>query len=129
MTTPTIYKDHNSFYLVQDIQGLDNYEKAKAISTFVSKSTKLLEMYLDSELEKIFAENFILLKDNDKVSIRKAFEKLNAMGKKIEILDLFGGKDFEKCELITKTKGSEMTIVIEENRYLECGIRLSEVKI
>lgn len=128
MTTPQIYNDHNSFYLVQDLQGLDEYQKAKAIDKFVSKSTKLLEMYLDSELEKIFANNFILIKNNDKESIKKAFRELYSMGKTIEILDLFSGKDFYKCKYIHKTKG-QMTIVLEEDRYLQAGVKVCEKEI
>ena len=128
MTTPQIYNDHNSFYLVQDLQGMDTYEKTKAISKFVSKSTKLLEMYLDSELEKIFANNFILIRNNDKESIKRAFSQLKALGKQIEILDLFSGKEFYKCEFIHRTKG-KMTIVLEESRYIECGIKIIEKEI
>ena len=128
MTSPQIYKDFGSCYLVQDLKGMNEYEKAKAITKFVSKSTKLLELYLDSELEKIFADNFILIKSDDKASIKKAFDKLKDMGKRIEILDLFSGKDFYKCEHITTTK-SKMTIVLEEDRYLQTGIRISEVAI
>ena len=128
MTTPQIYKDFNSFYLIQDLQGLDTYEKTKAINKFVSKSTKLLEMYLDSEIEKIFADNFILIRNNDKESIKKAFSELRQQGKRIEILDLFSGKDFYKCEYIHTTIG-KMTIVLEENRYLQCGCRVNEANI
>ena len=128
MTTPQIYNDHNSYYLIQDIQGLDRYQRAKAISNFVSKSTKLLEMYLDSELEKIFADNFILIRNNDKESIKRAFSQLRQRGKQIEILDLFSGKDFYKCEFIHRTSG-KMTIVLEEQRYLQCGCKIMEKEI
>lgn len=128
MTTPQIYNDHNSYYLIQDIQGLDRYQRAKAISNFVTKGTKLLEMYLDSEIEKIFADNFILIRNNDKESIKRAFRELRQRGKQIEILDLFSGKEFYKCEYITTTKG-KMTVVIEEDKYLEAGIRVNESEV
>lgn len=128
MTTPQIYNDHNSYYLIQDIQGLDRYQRAKAISNFVSKSTKLLEMYLDSEIEKIFADNFILIRNNDKESIKRAFRELRQRGKQIEILDLFSGKKFYKCEYITTTKG-KMTVVIEEDKCLEAGVRIDAKEI
>ena len=128
MTTPQIYNDHNSYYLIQDIQGLDRYQRAKAINNFVSKGTKLLEMYLDSEIEKIFADNFILIRNSDKESIKRAFRELRQRGKQIEILDLFSGKEFYKCEYITTTKG-KMTVVIEEDKYLEAGIRVNESEV
>ena len=128
MTTPQIYNDHNSYYLIQDIQGLDRYQRAKAINNFVTKGTKLLEMYLDSEIEKIFADNFILIRNNDKESIKRAFRELRALGKQIEILDLFSVKEFYKCEYITTTKG-KMTVVIEEDKYIEAGIRVNESEI
>lgn len=128
MTSPQIYEDYGSFYLVQDLKGLNEYDKAKAITKFVNKGTKMLEMYLDSELEKIFIDNFILIKNTDKESIKKAFTELRSLGKRIEILDLFSGKDFDRCKHITTTKGN-MTIVLEDERYLQCGIKINEVAI
>lgn len=128
MTTPQIYNDHNSYYLIQDIQGLDRYQRAKAINNFVTKGTKLLEMYLDSEIEKIFADNFILIRNTDKESIKRAFRELRQRGKQIEILDLFSGKEFYKCEYITTTKG-KMTVVIEEDKYIEAGIKVNESEV
>lgn len=128
MTSPQIYEDYGSFYLVQDLKGLSEYDKAKAITKFVNKGTKMLEMYLDSELEKIFIDNFILIRNTDKKEIQKAFDKLRSLGKRIEILDLFSGKEFDKCKHITTTKGN-MTIVLEEERYLQCGIKINEVAI
>lgn len=128
MTSPQIYEDYGSFYLVQDLKGLSEYDKAKAITKFVNKGTKMLEMYLDSELEKIFIDNFILIKNTDKESIKKAFTELRSLGKRIEILDLFSGKDFDRCKHITTTKGN-MTIVLEDERYLQCGIKINEVAI
>lgn len=125
MTSPQIYEDNGCFYLVQDLHGLDELEKAKAITSFASKGTKLLEMYLDSELEKILLDNFILLKNKDKATIKKALEKLESQGKRIEIEDLFSGGDFYKCKKITTTKNM-MTIVLEEDRYLQCGVKVSE---
>lgn len=126
MTSPNIYNDNGSFYLVQDLQGLDELEKAKAITSFVSKGTKLLELYLDSEFEKILLENFIIIKSKDKKDIKEALQKLYSLGKSIEILDLFSGKDFYKCKKITTTK-DKMTVVLEEDRYLQCGVKVSEV--
>ena len=128
MTSPQIYEDNDCFYLVQDLQGLDELSRAKAITNFASKGTKLLEMYLDSELEKILLDNFILMKDKEKATIKKALEKLETQGKRIEIEDLFAGKDFYKCKKITTTK-NKMTIVLEEDRYLQCGVRVGEVMI
>ena len=128
MTTPEIYSEHGNFYLVQDLSGLDEYQKARAINNFVSKSTKLLEMYLDSEIEKIFANNFILIRNTDKESIKKAFSKLREYGKQIEITDLFSGKEFADCKYITTTKG-KMTVVLEENRYLQAGVSVREKEI
>ena len=89
---------------------------------------KLLEMYLDSEIEKIFADNFILIRNNDKESIKRAFRELRQRGKQIEILDLFSGKEFYKCEYITTTKG-KMTVVIEEDKYIEAGIKVNESEV
>lgn len=123
MTTPQIYSDYNSYYLIQDLQGLNKYQRAKAIDKFVSKGTKLLEMYLDSELEKIFAENHILFRYTDKATLNRAYNELNKRGKGIWITDLFGGKDFYKCEHLITTN-SKMTIIIEEDRYIETGVRL-----
>ena len=128
MREPQLFIDNGSFYLIQDISGLTEYEKAKAITKFVGSSTKILEYHLETEINTIFSNNNIKIPNNDKNSVRMALNELNSKYKRIEITDLFGGKEFYRCKKITTTK-SKMTVIVEEDNYIECGVRVSEGKI
>ena len=59
MSLPKICRDENCLYLIQDISGLDTYEKAKAIVNFCDKETKRFEKEIDTAILDIFEKNGI----------------------------------------------------------------------
>lgn len=132
MGLPRIVKEDNCLYLIQDIGGLDTYDRAKAIVNFCDKETKRFEREIDRAITDIFERNGINIATTAKSVLKSAFATLNAKGKTIEIVDLL--KDSE-CELITITKNHfnvmlEMTYIsgcVKET--LEVGVMVNERKI
>lgn len=132
MGLPRIVKEDNCLYLVQDIAGLDTYERAKAIVNFCDKETKRFEKEIDSVITDIFQQNGINIATTTKSVLKRAFDTLNEKGKIIEIVDLL--KDSE-CELITITK-NHFNVMLETTcisgcvkETLQCGVMVNERKI
>lgn len=132
MSLPRIIKENNCLYLVQDIGGLDTYERAKAIVNFCDKETKRFEKEIDSAILDIFERNGINISNTNKSVLKSAFDTLKSKGKGIEIVDLL--KDSE-CEFITKTK-NHFNIRLETTRVADCygetlevGVEVREIKL
>lgn len=132
MTLPKIYRDENCLYLIQDVSGLDTYDKAKAIVNFCDKETKLFEKEIDKAILEIFERNGINIPSTDKSVLKKAFEWLKDNGKTISITDLFKNSNNDSCELIKETKNH--FVVMLETEYicgckkeiLQCGVEVKE---
>jgi len=129
MNLPRIEKDDNCVYMIQDISGATEYERAKAIVNFCDKETKLFEKAIDQEISKVFERNGINVPSTDKSVLKLAFGVLKSKGKTIEVEDTL--KDYykdEKLEFVKTTKG-KFTVVLEDNRYLQCCVSVEERKI
>lgn len=132
MGLPRIVKEDNCLYLIQDIGGLDTYDRAKAIVNFCDKETKRFEKEIDREITDIFERNGINIATTTKSVLKSAFDTLNEKGKTIEIVDLLKNSE---CELITTTKNHfnvmlEMTYIsgcVKET--LEVGVMVNERNI
>lgn len=132
MSLPKICKDHDCLYLIQDISGLDTYEKSKAIVSFCDKETKRFEKEIDSVILDIFERNGINIPNTDKSVLKLAFDLLKSKGKSIEIVDLFKNSQNDNCEFIKETKNH--FVVMLETEYicgckkeiLQCGVRVGE---
>ena len=59
MNLPKIERDDDCLYLVQDISGMEIYDKSKAIVNFCDKETKLFEKEIDKAIIDIFQANGI----------------------------------------------------------------------
>ena len=132
MGLPRIVKEDNCLYLIQDIGGLDTYERSKAIVNFCDKETKRFEKEIDSVITDIFQQNGINIATTTKSVLKSAFDTLNAKGKTIEIVDLLKNSE---CELITTTK-NHFNVMLETIRVadcygetLQCGVMVEERKI
>ena len=128
MGLPRIVKEDNCLYLIQDIGGLDTYERAKAIVNFCEKETKLFEKEIDRAILEIFDRNGIEIPSTDKSVLKLAFDLLKAKGRDIEIVDAFKDTKIDNCEFIKLTK-NQFTVVLEDNRYIQCCVRVKEKKI
>lgn len=115
----------DTIFLTLDLKGLDLYQRGKAIRKFINSDTKIVEDYADTLIRAIFKRNGINVYGDDKSVLNRAFDTLKQKGKQIEIIDFYQNVDLERCEIITTTK-TKMTILIEDNRFLQCGIIVKE---
>ena len=120
---PIILKENNCYYLSQDLSGMDLYERTRAIKRFVNSDTKILEECVNNEIKAIFKSKGINAYSNDESVLKTALDTFNRQYGKITIIDLFKNP-VERCEKIDKK--NDITIVIEDNRFIVCGM---EIKI
>ena len=123
MNLATIERDNDCLYLVQDLNGLGIYERAKAIVTFCDKETKDFEREIDRAILKIFEKYDINIPNKDKSVLKLAFDLLKAKKKEIVITDLY--ENVQDCELIAKTK-NHFTVMLESDRFIQCGVKVEE---
>ncbi len=128
MNLPTISKDADCIYLTQDLQGMGTYDKSKAIVNFCDKETKSFEKEIDKVILSIFERNGINIPNTDKSVLKKAFATLNKNGKNIEIKDLYKNRQLYNTVVIKETK-NHFVVVLEEDRYLQCGIQVKEIRL
>lgn len=129
MTIPTIEYDNGTVYMLQDISGVNEYERAKAIVNFCDKESKLFEKAVDREIITIFQRNGIEIPTIDKSVLKLAFDLLNAKGTDIEVEDAL--KDYQNVdglEFVKFTKG-KFVVALEDKKYLQCCVRVKEIKI
>ena len=127
MKLPKIERENDTLWLIQDLGGMGIYDKSKAIVNFCDKETKLFEKEIDRVVLEIFDENGINIPSTDKSVLKLAFDLLNAKGKDIEIVDNFKDRNVDECELIKMTK-NHFSVVLEENRYIQCSVQVKEVE-
>lgn len=124
---PKITIENNIVFLTLDLKGMDLYHRGKAIRKFVNSDTKILEDYVDDLIKAIFQRNGIIVNSTNKSALNEAFDSLKAKGKDIKITNFYGGRNVWNCKYVD-TK-NEITILLEDNRFLISGIEVSEVKI
>ena len=120
---PTITNENNCFYLSQDLSGMDLYERTRAIKRFVNSDTKILEECVNNEIKALFKAKGINAYSNDESVLKSALDTFNRQYGTITIVDLFKNP-VERCEKIDNK--NDITIVIEDNRFIVCGM---EIKI
>ena len=100
------------FVLSQSIVGLNEYDKAKAITKFINNETKVLETSIDTYLRQVLHENGVIPSDGSDVALFKAFNELQFKGKSIEILDRYSNLANES---IVGECPNEMTVINEDD--------------
>ena len=121
MNLPKIDSDNGCVYMLQDISGVNEYERAKAIINFCDKESKVFEKAIDREIVEIFERNGINIPSTDKSVLKLAFEVLKGKGKYIEVIDTL--KDYEKIEdleFVKLTKG-KFVVALEDKQYRLLG--------
>ena len=113
--------ENNCFYLSQDLSGMDLYERTRAIKRFVNSDTKILEECVNNEIKAIFKAKGINAYSNDESVLKSALDTFNRQYGTITIVDLFKNP-IDRCEKIDKK--DDITIVIEEDRYIVCGMEI-----
>lgn len=125
---PKICIQDDTIFLTLDLKGLDLYQRGKAIRTFINSDTKIVEDYADTMIRAIMKKNGINIYGNDKSVLKEAFDRLKTKGKAIEITDYYKNLDIERCEVLATTK-NKMTVLLEDNRYLNVGIVVKEINL
>ena len=129
MNNVKITQDNNCYYMVQDLQGLGTYDRAKAIVQFCDKETKEFEKVIDRAILDIFEKYGINVPNTTKSVLNRAFDYLNDNGIDIKIENLYtsNSKTYYSCELVKQTNW--FTIYIEDNRFIQCGVEIKEIRI
>ena len=85
MNLAKIERDNDCVYMLQDISGLQGYDRAKAIVNFCDKETKIFEKEIDRAILEIFQRNGINVQSTDKSVLKLAFDLLKSKGKEIRV--------------------------------------------
>ena len=128
MNEVKLIREDNSFYLTQSLVGMSLYQRTKAIEKFIRHETKILENCIETEIKAIFQRNGINVYDTSESALNVLFSALNSKGKRIEITDLFECKVDDNCVLLGKSP-NRMTVWLEDETLLECGIRIREIEV
>lgn len=128
MNEVKLIREDNSFYLTQSLVGMSLYQRTKAIEKFIRHETKILENCIETEIKAIFQRNGINVYDTSESALNELFSALNSKGKRIEITDLFECKVDDNCVLLGKSP-NKMTVWLEDETLLECGIRIREIEV
>ena len=115
----------NCIFLSMDLTGMDLYQKGKARKKFINDTT-LVEEYADTMIRNIMRKYGIIVTTTDKNVLRCQFDTLKRKGITIEIVDFYKNLELAECEYITTTKNG-MTIILEEEKYLLCGVEVKEI--
>lgn len=128
MSKVVLYRDGNCFYLTQSVFRLKLYERTKEIKKFMDNETKILEQCVDTEIKAIFERNGINTGDTTESALKLMFDTLKSKGKEIVVEDLYKDKKLDGCVVVGTSK-NKMTIVLEDNELLQCGIMVEEREI
>ena len=129
MNLPKIERENGYVYMLQDISGVNEYERAKAIINFCDKESKVFEKAIDREIVEIFERNGINIPSTDKSVLKLAFEVLKGKGKYVEVIDTL--KDYKKIEgleFVKLTKG-KFVVALEDKQYLQCCVKVKEIEL
>ena len=125
MNLAKIERDNDCVYMLQDISGLQGYDRAKAIVNFCDKETKIFEREIDRAILDIFQRNGINVPNTDKSVLKLAFDLLKSKGKDIRVEN--NTESLYNCEKIKVCK--LFSVYLEDDRYLQVAIRVKEIKL
>lgn len=130
MSNIVFKKDGNCLYLVEDLVNMDLYQKTKAIENFKNKETKLFERMIDNEIIKIFRANGVNIYSTEESALNRAFATLKAKGKGIMINDIYDKDRIFRCIKVAESdRQGSFNIWLEDDRYLQCGIEIQEIRL
>ena len=125
---PKILIQDNTIFLTMDLKGLDLYERGKVIRRFINSDTKIVEDYADRLCKAILRNNGINVNDTSESTYKEALDRLKAKGKEIKITDFYENVNLDHCEYVQRSK-NKITVLIEEDRYIQCAIEVREVNV
>ena len=104
------------------------YQRTKAIKKFINTETKILEDCIENEIRAIFQRNGINVYETTESVLNDLFGALNEKGKDIAIVDLYKDIELDKCVLVG-TSPNKMTVWLENDYLLQCGIEIKEIDL
>ena len=122
---PKLTIQDNTIFLTLDLKGLDLYQRGKAIRKFVNSDTKIVEDYADRLCKAILSKYGIKVKDTTELAYKEALDRFNAMGKILTVIDFYRDTNFDNCEIVQRSK-NKITVLIEDDRYIEAGVEVVE---
>ena len=108
------------YVLSMNVKDFGVYEKAKAITRFINKETKVLEQVIEGDLRQVLRENGISIDDGSNQALEKAFTLLEQKGKAIVINDRYYEIGNER---IIGESPNQMTI-IQEDDTISCAMEV-----
>ena len=124
-----IKQPNNTYYLVQKLDTTDLYQKSKEIANFMERETKQLEFIANSVIKGILRKKGINILENTESAYKSALDTLkHEFHKVIDIEDIYKTGNWENCEFVGVSKNS-MTVMLEDNTYLQVGIQIKEIDI
>ena len=129
MMKPTIHKDFDTYYLVQDIGGLSLFERTQAINKFVKHDTVILEKYIDNLIKADLMENGINAYSNKESVLNGVLEQLKTRGISYLIEDTYKRHYNDNDLKFVAISDNQMIVLLENDRYLQCGIRLVKERL
>lgn len=119
--------NHVIFYLWQNIENCDLYDRAKAVDRFLTRESKVLERVIESELHTIFYNFGIIPQSKTKSALNECFDTLNRKGHSIAIIDRNKNADFEQ---VLGVSDNQMTLILEDKHIVSFAIeiRVYEIK-
>lgn len=108
------------FVLSMNVSGMTIYDKAKAITKFINRETKVLEQAIDGYLRQVIRHYGISIDDGSNQALEKAITLLENKGITIGIVDRYYEIGSEK---IIGESENKMTI-IEEEDIISCAIEV-----
>lgn len=119
----SLYHEDNCYYLLQDISGLNLYQRTKVIEKFIKQETKVLESCVENDLRAIFSDNGINIQDTSESALNRAFDTLKAKGKTISINDIYANRVMYHCVQVG-TSANKMSVWLENGYLLQAGIEI-----
>lgn len=124
-----IVEPDHTYYMIQKIKTKDIYLRAKLITEFLERETKKFEFVINNEIKAILREKGINILSNKESEYKKALNTLKTRyNKVIDIEDIYKDKNLENCEIIGLSNNG-MSVVIEDNKYLQVGVQIKEIDI
>ena len=125
MNSVKLIQDNNTFCLMQDLTGLNLYQRTKAIKQFIKSETKILEECVDNYIREIFSKNGINLYGTSESALNERFSALKRKGKEISIVDRY--KNLTEG-IVAGITDSEITCAIDDDNVISCYVEVIERK-
>lgn len=111
---------------MQDLTGLNLYQRTKAIKQFIKSETKILEECVDNHIRAIFTKHGINVYETTESALNERFNALKRKGIEISIVDRY--KNLQEGVIIGITD-SKITCAIDDDNIISCFVEVIEREV